>query len=156
MSTAEMRSHSGPVDVRHFPPKNSFADRLTQAGFFVPDQAQMRQMMLATAVHLPWSAKLETIEAAQRNPPAKGWQAFRTYTLAAYASVPQSSMGAPMPAEVSAHIEAVREEFPEAGVRLHAHPFDDPFVEFELGGEKVITMAWRRFIGGDYALFPAA
>ena len=76
-------------------------------------------------------------------------------SLDEYAVLKPNNTGAPMPAEVSEHIADVREQFPAADVRLYAHPSDDPFVEFEIDGEKVMTMAWRRYPGHKYELFPA-
>ena len=116
MSTAAMRSLSGPITIGEFPPNESFADRLARAGFFVPDQAYMRHLMMVTSLNLGWNASAANIDVARRNPPKAGWVPFRDFTLEHYGHVQRGQMGAPMPQEVSSHIAAVSSQFPEAKV----------------------------------------
>src|SRR5882724_650152 len=139
MSTQEMRSPTGPGTIVEFPP--SFVTRLTAAGYNLPNQNRMRQMMRATAVGLPWSTDDHTVDAAEKR--ATVIEAFSIYDLGEYEKIPDNQMGAPMPESVREHIRGVQQHFPGAHARVHAHPNDDPFVSFTLDGEMVFTKAWR-------------
>ena len=147
MSTVAQRSLSGPVQIIEFPSPQSFADRYVAAGFFLPDQATMKLMMRATAAGLPWSAPEKIVESTEHNTPRCARVEFIIFSAREYADIPFCTFGAPMPLSIADHINKVKDEFPEATVQLHAHPFEDPFVEFTLDGESILTAAWRRTPG---------
>jgi hypothetical protein len=145
MSTQANRSLAGPGTVVEFPP--SFVTRLTEAGFNVPDQDRMLQMKRATAIGLPWTASDHEIDVIERKTVVI--VPFTIFSLDEYAQVRDNEMGAPMPESVGEHIRDVMRHFPGAEVRIHAHPKDDPFVEFVLDGQSVFTKAWlRNYIHG--------
>lgn len=139
MSRKLERSLQGPGAIVQTP--LSFAQRLNDDGIFVPDQQIMAKMMRATGVGLGWDATVEEVDDAETH---KEVTDFVVLDLAEYAQLKNGTYGAPMPRQVADHIKQVQAKFPEAQVNLLAHVIDDPFVQIELDGERLFTMAWRR------------
>jgi hypothetical protein len=139
MSRKLERSLQGPGEVVSAP--LSFAQRYVAAGFTLPDQVIVARMMRATEAGLDWDATVEEINDAETN---RKMTNFIILDLAEYAQLKNGTYGAPMPRQVAEHIEQVKEKFPDAQVSLAVHVIDDPFVQIELDGERLYTMAWRR------------
>ncbi len=155
MSTEKARALEGPVTVVARTP--SFLERY-DAKFGIPSQKFMRHIMRATMAGCPWNSLAWFVAYRENRAKARGLtlRNFEVYSLEDYRKFSDGTMGAPMPAVVSDHIEAVRGEFPDVTVRVHAHPWDDPIVEYvdEQSGEHLFGIAWRRDVGRNYTIYP--
>lgn len=155
MSTQTQKSLQGAVDVVARTP--TFLERYAEK-FGMPSQDRMRHIMRATIAGCAWNtsswtlARRERARLASKNEPIP----FQIFSLKEYSAFGSGTMGAPMPVHVSDHIKAVKAEFPGTAVRIHAHPWDDPLVEYldETTGESLFAMAWRRNAGGVVTLYP--
>jgi hypothetical protein len=119
----------------------SFAESLAAAGFKVPDQKKICWMKRASALGLAWGTPRVLIALCEQIARA---EKFQVIPLEEYLRYRDYHHGAPIPDPVLAHIRLVQGNFPGVNTRIHALESDDPFVEFELDGEKVITAGWKR------------